>query len=700
METLTFTSKALLANLQQTRVSEIKYDPKYDLLQIIFKDFPALKNQISFLLREIFHPYRNNLLVLEDFRAFFLRNLTVILKSPYKEKGLYFVFELLFNFFGGDRPTNIKACEIYYSILEKTIESIDVKCFQEISPILKEIFKAGAELPQDIFSSFLENYYSFKRLTKKLINFPLDKEFTEILSFLLKKYYTAIYNIWSQDGKLNLFEIENYKNILEKRGLNLSELLELPDHLDLLREVKNYIQKICAEDENIVTEEEKISILFNLIENPNLQLIHEELLKEINQILIKMIEKQPSEQLEDFLIKFFAILKEKKTLYPRTAFECIKNTSRSILNKRAVYLAEVLINEIIKYGFFPPQIEGIDERWRIKDNPNHLLNIKYWIEIFRIHPEWCSSLLSALHLNLRLYGLSLKDTDLFQREITSLLNAPIRPVYNLVKQFCKIFPVYFNEIGAEGLIRDLSTEIDEMFQRKDTLLHFLRKFIHIENSSLAIDFIKDIFYFWFSLDGSYIKKYLPEHIWKRIVKDELSYHIPMQNLLIEILKIFSKYQIEDLLETDLDILRKTLSNINFDERYKTKLINLVHLYNLEKQKYYGYLTDLESFISQYRESGFDFVEEIPKILNEKNEFKKLNVLLKWLEELKEKYILSERQFEPVEEIIIKRHIAVDIPSMYGRYKEKKFDALGLTYRLEYIVDKIFAKLVEDFKIDF
>jgi len=45
---LPFTSKALLANLQQTKVEEIKYDPKYDLLINIFKDFPALEKQASF----------------------------------------------------------------------------------------------------------------------------------------------------------------------------------------------------------------------------------------------------------------------------------------------------------------------------------------------------------------------------------------------------------------------------------------------------------------------------------------------------------------------------------------------------------------------------------------------------------------------------------------------------------------------------
>jgi len=699
METLTFTSKALLANLQQTKVSEIKYDPKYDLLLEIFKDFPALRNQASFLLREIFHPYRNHQLVLEDFRTFFLRNLTIILNSPYKPRGLYLLFELLFLFFGFDAKTNIKACETYSSLLERTFEIIDERGFSELSSVLKEILKAGSELPEEIFSAFLESFYSFKRLTKKLSKFELDSTFEVVLSALLKRYYQATYQLWGKEAILTHLPLEEYQKKLNQ-SLTLKELLELPDHLDLLREVKNYLQKISQEEEGKLSEEEKLSLLFNLIESPTLQLLHEELIREINSMLIKMIEKKPSENLEDFLTKFFTILKEKKALYPRTAFECIKNMALSILNKRAVYLAEVLINEIILYGFFPPQIEGITENWRIKDNPNHLLNIKYWLAIFRANPEWCSSLLSALHLNLRLYGLSLKDTDLFQREISALMNAPIRPIYNLVKQFCKIFPVYFNEIGAEGLIRDLSTEVDEMFQRKDTLLHFLRKFIHIENSSLAIDFIKDIFYFWFSLDGGYIKKYLPPEIWKRVVKDELHFHIPMQTLIIEVLKSFSKYQIEDLLESELNLIEKVLQNLSFEESYKKKLLLIIHLYKLEKQKYFGYLTDIEAFIAQYKDLGFDFVTEIARVLREKDDLKKLNILLNWLENLKEKYILASEKFTPIEEIVIKRHIAVDIPSMYGRYKEKKFDALGLTYRLEYIVEKLFAQVVEEFNIDF
>ncbi|MFN3505267.1 MAG: PEP/pyruvate-binding domain-containing protein [Caldimicrobium sp.] len=700
MEALTYTSKALLANLQQTKVSEIKYHPKYEIFLKIFADFPALRKQASFLLQEIFHPYRNTLLVFEEFRAFYLRNLSLILRHPLGEKGFYLLFELLFMFFGENIDLNIKVAELYSTLLEKTLEILDNESFRRFSPLLKEILKAGSELPEHIFSAFLETYHSFKRLTKKILKFALeDEEFIQILQQLLKRYYVLTYKLWEAHPFLQ-------QEILKKSHLtgvnevnNLQKLLTFPDHLELLREVKTFVQSLSTQEGHF-SEEDRLSILFKLIETPTLFLLHEELIKEINNILIKMIEEQSSEKLEKFLVKFFAILKEKSNLYPWTAFECIKNIGISILNKRAVYLAEILINEIIKYGFFPPQIEGIDEFWKIKANPNHLLNIKTWLDIFKAHPEWCSSLLAALHLNLRIYGLSLKDTDLFQREVTALLNAPIKPVYNLVKQFCKILPVYFNEIGAEGLIRDLSTEIDELSQRKDTLLHFLRKFIHIENSSLAIYFIKDIFNYWFSLDGSYIKKYLPTHLWQKITKEEIGHHLPLQKILVELFKVFSIYSIDEFLELNLEDIKKALTKIQGEEIEKKKIYNLIHLYKLEKQKYFGYLTDLDTFIEQYKTSGFEYVSKLPELLKEEDTYKKISILLDWLKDLKDNYILSPNIFTPVEEIFIKRHIAVDIPSMYGRYREKKFDALGLTFRLEYLVEKFLDELIENFEINF
>ena len=82
--------------------------------------------------------------------------------------------------------------------------------------------------------------------------------------------------------------------------------------------------------------------------------------------------------------------------------------------------------------------------------------------------------LAALIVNLKLGGIFISDTDLFQREVTKLLNSNIAPVYREMKQLARIFPVYFREIGAEGKLREITTAIDEISRRQDRLIHFLR----------------------------------------------------------------------------------------------------------------------------------------------------------------------------------------------------------------------------------
>jgi pyruvate,orthophosphate dikinase len=57
-------------------------------------------------------------------------------------------------------------------------------------------------------------------------------------------------------------------------------------------------------------------------------------------------------------------------------------------------------------------------------------------------------------------------------------------------------------------------------------------------------------------------------------------------------------------------------------------------------------------------------------------------------------ILSNETFEIRADIYKKRHITIDIPSMYGSYHERKFDALGLTFRIESLVNILFEEVVD------
>ena len=56
-------------------------------------------------------------------------------------------------------------------------------------------------------------------------------------------------------------------------------------------------------------------------------------------------------------------------------------------------------------------------------------------------------------------------------------------------------------------------------------------------------------------------------------------------------------------------------------------------------------------------------------------------------------ILSPGPVEAFEDIYHKRHIAAGIPSMYGSYREDRFEAVGLTFRLESLAGALMERVM-------
>ena len=124
----------------------------------------------------------------------------------------------------------------------------------------------------------------------------------------------------------------------------------------------------------------------------------------------------------------------------------------------------------------------------------------------------------------------------------------------------------------------------------------------------------------------------------------------------------------------------------------------VELYKLLHQKYSFDYIELGSYIAQLRTEALPDFNRAEKALAEPDLTKRLFMLLDYLEKLKD-VILSEEQFEIKEDIYKKRHITIDIPSMYGSYHEMKFDCLGLTFRLETLVNVLFEELIRDINLN-
>ena len=120
------------------------------------------------------------------------------------------------------------------------------------------------------------------------------------------------------------------------------------------------------------------------------------------------------------------------------------------------------------------------------------------------------------------------------------------------------------------------------------------------------------------------------------------------------------------------------------------------LYKLLNQKYNLDFIEMDHYLAQLRAEAFPDLDLLKAALAEKTLNNRIFSLLDYMERLK-CLILSEEQFEIREDIYKKRHFTVDIPSMYGSYHERKFDALGLSFRIESLLDVMLEELID--KID-
>ncbi|MCW5198815.1 phosphoenolpyruvate synthase, partial [Desulfobulbus sp. F3] len=419
----------------------------------------------------------------------------------------------------------------------------------------------------------------------------------------------------------------------------------------------------------------------------------------INRSLVQLIRRQSFDEIEQFFTTAFHLLKANVRKYPHTSLQCIQVIGGEVFQRGNSRLVEAFLFETVRFGFQHANVMGVDEDWQPISNPAHLANIRVWLNLIMQEPKWCSTLFSALIINLRLSGTCVRDTDLFQRDITQLLNHPIGPIYNLAKQFSKLMPVFFNEIGAEGELRDVSTELDELHKRHDVLIHFLRKQSHVESSNLIVGFIRAIYSFWLTLDKKPLTAYLPEEILSQVATagpfiDEL--HVLARQVREEL-----EYSTVDELLTWDEAERKNWllrqSDISAGERKRFDL--LVRMFKLLHHKYSLGMDELRGQLEHAAQNGFQEMAELLDVLERGDTWTCLDAVLTQLEQLKET-ILSDKKFEPKEEIYYKRHIAVDIPSVYGRYSERKFDALGLTFRLESLANIYLERLNRSINLGF
>jgi len=724
-------SDALKANLLET-AEHVEIRPDLVGLLEAVENYRGIHTRLENLLYEVCHPYRNWNLILPLLRSFVLKNFHHYKKTDYGPVAFKLFSELFFEAINDSLKNSGLLSQIFESQwdwidkLTTQLDGDDLKFFQQP---LNEFFTRFTELNQqedDVLIHLIHGRQSVKRVIKKLSDLIDRCQVAYDLlpaGLLVQLVLKTNYDYWLQEDdpfpwfverchlspeqfpeqqvftQISHKALQSHRRELESIAITidpdqlLKRLFELPSHIEIVRlykEIPGYLGKLKDHGERLYNEDEdnpehltenhKLLFMFKIMDTKGLHLIHEETLREINSSLVILVRQQSFEEIEEFLLTTFELLKANVRKYPHTSLQCIQVLGGEVFKRGNSRMVEAFLWEVVRFGFQPANVTGVDEDWQPIINPAHLNNIRVWLNLIMQEPKWCATLFSALIIHLKLTGTCVKDTDLFQRDITELLNQPIEPIYNLTKQFTKLMPVFFNEIGAEGELRDVSTEIDEIHRRKDVLIHFLRKQSHVESSNLIVDFIRAIFMFWKTRDKNLLSAYIPLEVFNQV--NNRGPFVDDLNLLVN--KVFEQFelsQVDDFFHIRQGTLESFVEQQACSPQGRRRFQLLVRMFRLIHKKYNLGFQELRSELQQASAEGFPEMEPLLEKLHEKDTIGIIEATLDALEKLKE-IILSDQQFEIQENIYYKRHIAVDIPSVYGKYREKKFDSLSLTLRLE------------------
>lgn len=686
-----FNSEALKANLEQTKEDPVNYSKEYIWFINLSKDYYGINNRAKEFVREYHHKYVNYDFLLETLHDITVSDTWFYKTHPEKEKSLLFIINLYNELL--EKPLSSKQAEFLIKMIFKYIDKL-LKDEESLS--LNEAVMALDLLEKNMGKKsevFIFNNNYFKTYLNRAAKNPLMEK--KVFNLTRKSLLMAV-EYW--EGHLEIKRIPETNEsffIKIRANINSSENWDNLIKNPFFNDIANYLRKLADKPSQPI---EKFDYLFYIMHLSGMRQLENHLLYDINRLLRDIIKDLDKKDITNFIDVSFNLFKEFKDLHTSTILDCILTLGKEISSTSDLLLISHFINTLIDFGFVYPGNISVSNDWQIQSNKNHVKNIRIWLELIETSPKKFKKLLSALIVNLKLGGIFISDTDLFQRDITKLLNSEITPIYKQIKKLARIFPVYFKEVGAEGKLREVTTAMDELCGRKDILVHFIRKQVHAESNNTQIGLAEKTAEYWLTGTDNNLLKYLPQDVSETITPNS-KYYTGIHRILRDAAEYFSKDHL-GLLKLPENEIIKYIDNHPLDNKKdKKRLVNFFQLYYLLVEKYSLESTDLIGFL---KNSGFFLKGELDSLENffESGEKKEsLKKLFKLMEHLKS-IITDPHESVAYENIYYKRHIAVGIPSMYGQYTEKKFEALGVTYRMEKAASQLMDSILSELKLEY
>ncbi|MBN1447604.1 MAG: hypothetical protein JXA28_06705 [Bacteroidetes bacterium] len=702
-DTQSFDSAALRANIERTRPTHTSFPTRHQLLLDATSSHYGVHARLEQYLQEYHHRYPNKEWIVTQLRTITLQDFWFFSRHTQAETLLPVFVEICDTLLQEDAPFSL-----HRRVFQTLIEFLDQCATADGDSRFDPVMQTAVDVLERQMQVHRMLAVGGGSMLRSLVPHAIKKE--NVRNRLIGMLKHALEENLTYWGEARCVEktLEGYAPLLGDAREELHQALgrEVFEQSRMrLENITSWEELQTIPDFHSVAEQfrsaaslfpsplQRAYYLIAILPQPGLAHIKEHLLWDLNRVLRSVCESSSPDALAVFLGDFFRMLGELRGEHMSTALECLHTLGSVLYTADNPASIDRFTDELLSFGFVHPNLQGIDDDWQVRVERDHVKCIRVWLDLIESNPLRSGRLLSALIIHLRLGGVFIQDNDLFQRDVTALLNADIRPVMFLVKQLAILFPVYFNEIGAEGELREISTVIDEIAGRHDRLIHFLRKQIHAESNNTHLRLTGGILRYWESGDPSLIEALLPEDVfdflpggeeWLGSVQDVVRHLCVTLDCTVEELPSFP----QDVLE------EAAVQRFPADGIPVRRVLYLCRIHQLLKQKYSISVEDIIPHMEKLHSVSNADIEEFRRLLEADHPERTLDFVFRMLRHLHD-VILDTTPSPGNEDIYYKRHIAAGIPSMYGRYMEPKFQSLGLAFRFEALATRLLGRIIEE-----
>ena len=740
----TFKSGALEANLEQTRYKDIFIPEEHQRFINLSAKYFGINKRAKECITEYHHPLSNHTFVIEELRKILMDDFWFYTRDDVPADALLILLEMMRSLLRPDVPKKLRL-SIVNTLLEfastslrgtersgvtrqststeETSVGVHVDCFVADAP-RNDVTDAIFSILEDRFETNRDCYIlASKYAIRYLDKLASDEQYHEKVMHLVKTILQENYRFWRETTMVEHWLEEKHQLVSEEEKTalvntigepyfnQLNAELDQADTWEKLRDMPVFDQiasRFTQSEETFPHFITKFHYVFYLLHLPGMESQRERLIWNMNKMLREAVDEMEQDQVMPFIDTIFDLAQELRKDYMSAVLDFQLTLGLKIIDIDQTEQKEIVNyfeKKLINFGFVTPGKVFVNEDWQLSVDENHIKNIRVWLELIEHSKFPMEKLLSSLIVNLKLGGIFLSDTDLFQREITKILNSNISPYYKKVKQLTRIFPVYFNEIGAEGEIRNVTTNMDEISGREDKLVHFLRKQVHTESNNTLIGLTLNVFKFWSDGVKEHLRSILPNNVYDSI--DVNSQWFTYVHDITVTMSEVSCLDAEDLLMLSRDdfdkLIVRAVEKLNLDQtigdREHARLMDIKDLYAFLREKYSFESVNIFNSLRNYPFIADKDIDAFEAAYKRKDIGKSLKMIYAFMEKLKQT-IFNPEESEGWENIYHKRHIAIGIPSMYGTYRENKFEATGLTFRLERVATQLMEQVVQGINLEY